>query len=75
MYSIAMQSFGIRLDNHRNLAATGGRADIISAAGSQVKVFVLSTDEERCIAEQVTMFIALAVRMVMVLAANLRIRI
>jgi Acetokinase family len=50
----AMQSFGIRLHDARNQAATGGRADIISAPGSQIKVFVVPTDEERCIAEQVT---------------------
>ena len=50
-----MQAFGIQVDQAKNEAAVGGKAAAdIHAHGSGIKVLVVPTDEELCIAEQVT---------------------
>lgn len=50
-----MQAFGIQVHQAKNEAAVGGKAAAeIHAHGSGIKVLVVPTDEELCIAEQVT---------------------
>ncbi len=50
---VMMQSFGIRIDDAKNEAATGGKTAEISAADSRIKILVIPTDEELSIAQQV----------------------
>lgn len=53
MTMVMMQSFGIRIDDAKNEAATGGKTAEISAADSRIKILVIPTDEELSIAQQV----------------------
>jgi len=46
-----LQAFGIELDPEKNEATVKGRTGSIESGGSGVKVLVIPTDEELCIAE------------------------
>jgi len=48
---LAPQAFGIELDPEKNEATVKGRTGSIESGGSGVKVLVIPTDEELCIAE------------------------
>lgn len=47
-----LQAFGLKIDDHRNEVTVNGKSGSIEATGSAVKVLVIPTDEELCIAEQ-----------------------
>ena len=48
----ALQAFGICVDDAKNKQMVGGKRGPIQANSSDVKVFVIPTDEEVSIAEQ-----------------------
>lgn len=47
-----MQAFGIAVDDAKNRHTVGGKTGAIEAAGADIKVLVIPTDEELSIAEQ-----------------------